>query len=158
MVSISCCSVFRRSARAGLLALEQGLHTSSNLCSCKTSADVIFTLERVCLRSSGLRSSGLVGARAGSTFWVSVLGGENLRSSGLVFALERKCFIPVSWRSSGPYCARSCPNFCSWRSSVVFSARAGHTYMSYLLGDFKSLFTFLSLILFLKTIFESPSI
>ena len=58
MVSIPCCSVFRRSARAGLFALERGLHTSSISGSCKTSADVISALERVCLCSSS-------GARAG---------------------------------------------------------------------------------------------
>ena len=56
------CPDFGLSARAGLLALERGIHPSSISCLCKTSADVIFALERVCLRSSGS-----VGARAGST-------------------------------------------------------------------------------------------
>ena len=59
------------------------------------------------LRSSGSRSSGFVGARAGSTVLVKVLGEGNLCSSGLVFALERMYFILVSWRSSGPFCARA---------------------------------------------------
>ncbi|GMP27237.1 hypothetical protein CsSME_00003315 [Camellia sinensis var. sinensis] len=52
------CPDFGLSARAGIIALERGLYTSSISCLCKTSADVIFALERVCLRSSG-------GARAG---------------------------------------------------------------------------------------------
>ena len=55
-----------------------------------------------------------------------------------LLALERMRFILVSWRSSGSYCARACPDF-------VLGARAGHTYMSCPLGDFKSLLAFLSL-------------
>ena len=55
----SCCQVFGRPARAGLFALERILRTLSFSCPCKTSAGVIFTLERVSLRSSG-------GARAGT--------------------------------------------------------------------------------------------
>ena len=55
----SCCQVFGCSARAGLVALEWRLHTPSFSCPCKTSVGVIFTLERVSLRSSG-------GARAGT--------------------------------------------------------------------------------------------
>ncbi|GMP68470.1 hypothetical protein CsSME_00028091 [Camellia sinensis var. sinensis] len=59
-----------RSARAGLFALERGLHAPNFSCPCKTSVDVISTLERVSLRLSSSAQA--------------VLGGGNLRSSGLV--------------------------------------------------------------------------
>ena len=91
------------------IAHSQYFVSLQNFCRCDFCARAgLFMLER-------WRSSGSFGARAGSTFWVLVLGGGNLRSSGLVFALERMCFILVSWCSSGPYCARACPEFCSWR-------------------------------------------
>ena len=45
----SCCQVFGRPARAGLVVLERILHTPSFSCPCKTSASVIFTLEQVVL-------------------------------------------------------------------------------------------------------------
>ena len=78
---------FWLSARAGLLALERGLHTLSISCLCKTSAGVLFTLERVYWGSSGSRSSEYLGARAGSSLSVKVLEGGNLRSSGCVLQL-----------------------------------------------------------------------
>ena len=59
LVSILCCPVFRRSARAGLIALERRLHTPSILMLCRTSTSMLFMLERVSLRSSS-------GARAGT--------------------------------------------------------------------------------------------
>ena len=104
---------FWLSARAGLLALERGLHTLSISCLCKTSAGGFFTLERVALERVSWRSSGYLGARAGSSLSVKVLEGKNLRSSGFPFALERVCFAVVSWRSSGHLCARACPVFVS---------------------------------------------
>ena len=89
MVSIPCCPVFRRSARAGLLALERGLHTSSISGSCKTSVDGNSALERVCLRSSG-------GARAG------LLALERVVLSGYKF-WEVEIYARADWfsRSSG---------------------------------------------------------
>ena len=125
-------------ARAGIAHLQYFVFLQ-NFCRCDFYARAdLFTLE-------WWRSSGFVGARAGSPFFGEVLGDENLRSSGLVFTLKRMCFAFVSWRSSGHLCARAGSDVCALRSSALFSARAGHAYMSYPLGDFKSLFTFLSL-------------
>lgn len=124
-------------ARAGLIALEQGLHTLSISCLYNTSAGVFFTLEQVYWRSSGY-----FGAQAGSSLSVKVLEGGNLRLSGFPFALELVCFAVVSWRSSGYPSRLSGSSFCAWRSSVLLSAQAGHTYIRYQLGLFRSLFHF----------------
>ncbi|GMP58585.1 hypothetical protein CsSME_00022198 [Camellia sinensis var. sinensis] len=79
-----------------------------------------------------LRSSGFLALErdcwcsSGKSLSCKVLGDENLRSSGLVFTLERMCFAFVSWHSSGYLCARAGPDVCALRSSALFYARAGH--------------------------------
>ena len=67
--------------------LERGLHTSSISCLCKTSVDVVSTLQRISVCSSGR-------ARAGSTFWCKFWEGEiyaradwSSRSSGCTLFL-----------------------------------------------------------------------
>ena len=150
LVSISCCPVFRRSARAGLLALERGLHTPSISCPCKTSAGVLSTLERVSCARAGLLALERV-VPFSVKFWEMKICAR----ADWLFTLERMCFAFVSWRSSGHLCARAGADVCALRSSALFYARAGHAYMSYPLGDFKSLFTFLSLSYFSKIDFES---
>ena len=76
LVSILCCPDFRRSARAGLLALEQRLRAPSFSCPCETSAGVVFTLERVCLRSSGGVRAGTLALERVVSFWCKFWEGE----------------------------------------------------------------------------------
>ena len=60
LVSIPCCPVFRRSARAGLLALERRLHAPSFSYPCKTSAGVISMLEQISCTRAGHARAGLL--------------------------------------------------------------------------------------------------
>ena len=76
LVSILCCPDFRRSARAGLLALERRLHTPSFSCPCKTSAGVIFMLEWVSLRSSGGARAGTLALERVVLFWCKFREGK----------------------------------------------------------------------------------
>ena len=115
--SYSFCIVFEWSAQAGPCVLERRFHTSSISCLYKSTADLFFTLKRVSLRSSGSCSRRPFWRSSGCSLSEKILGGENPRSSGLVFALERMCFVFVSWSSSGPSCAQAGPVF-------VLAARA----------------------------------
>ena len=68
---IPCCPEFWWYARAGLLTLERGFHSSSISCLCRASAGVIFTLEQVSLRSSGRARAGTLALARVVRFGVS---------------------------------------------------------------------------------------
>ena len=130
----SCCQVFDHSARAGRLALEWRLHTSSIFVLCKTFASMFFTLERVSYARAGRARAGLLALERVVLFGVSSGRGKStLEQTGFcaradvlyscVLALKR-AFL----RSSGPSLLFLTLERCVLRSSgnVVYQLAAGH--------------------------------
>ena len=111
------------------IAHSQFFVSLQNFCRCDFYARAdFFTLERS-------RSSGYSGAQAGSTFWCKFWDGE-IHAQADWFSRSSGCVLFLCLG------ARAYLVFCSWRSSVVFSARAEMSYISWQLGILKSLFTF----------------